>query len=84
MRATHQPSFEYADTILMRWKEADVKTEDDIRRIDDSFEKAQAEKRRTASNARSNAGSKNKFNSFELQGNIDVDALEKALLKKNG
>jgi hypothetical protein len=26
---------------------------------------------------------KNKFNSFKLQGNIDVDALEKAMLAKN-
>jgi hypothetical protein len=26
---------------------------------------------------------KNQFNSFELQGNIDVDALEKAMLAKN-
>jgi DnaD/phage-associated family protein len=85
MRATHKPSFEYADTILMRWKEANVKNPDDIKRIDESYEKSQADKKRCASNPNDKKGvaGKNKFNNFELQGNIDVDALEKAMLSKN-
>lgn len=80
MKATHQPSFEYADTILTKWKEADVKNTDDIKEIDALYEKSQAEKKRTT--ASKNSGS-NRFNNFQ-QRDIDMDSLEKALLRNSG
>lgn len=80
MKATHQPSFEYADTILTKWKEADVKNTDDIKEIDALYEKSQAEKKRTT--ASKNCGS-NRFNNFQ-QRDIDMDSLEKALLRNSG
>lgn len=81
MKATHQPSFEYADTILTRWKEADVKNTDDIKEIDALYERSQADKKRTAT-ASKNSGN-NKFNNFQ-QRDIDMDSLEKALLRNSG
>ncbi len=80
MKATHQPSFEYADTILTKWKEADVKNTDDIKEIDALYERSQAEKKRTT--ASKNSGS-NRFNNFQ-QRDIDMDSLEKALLRNSG
>ncbi len=82
MKATHQPSFEYADTILTRWKEANVKDSDDIKKIDENYEKSQADKKRSTTNANKNINSKNRFNNFH-QRDIDMDSLEKALLQNN-
>lgn len=78
MKATHQPSFEYADTILTRWKEANVKDTNDIKEIDAKYEKNQAEKRRAASTA----PAANRFNNFQ-QRDINIDDLEKVLLNNN-
>ena len=38
LKATHQPSFEYADSILTKWNKANVKTPEDIRKSDAEYE----------------------------------------------
>ena len=87
IKATHQPSFEYADSILTRWKKADVKTPDDIKALDAEFEQSQQEKRSlkdSKTSQRNNSSvATNRFNNFQ-QHNYDMDSLEKALLSKNG
>lgn len=82
LKATHQPSFEYADSILSRWQEANVKTTDDIRRIDEEYEQS----RQSRFTKRSNnvvSKSSNRFNNFH-QRDVDIDSLESSLLSNNG
>lgn len=83
LRATHQPSFEYADSILKKWQEASVKTSEDIKRMDAQFEASQQKRfsKRTVSSA--NTGSSNRFNNFH-QRDTDIESLEKALISNNG
>ena len=87
IKTTHQPSFEYADSILTRWKKADVKTPDDIKALDAEFEQSQQEKRSLkdskTSQKNNSSVATNRFNNFQ-QHNYDMDSLEKALLSKNG
>ena len=40
--ATHQPSFEYADTILTRWHKSHVHHLKDISVLDDAYQKQKA------------------------------------------
>lgn len=87
IKAIHQPSFEYADSILTRWKEADVKTQADIKALDAEFEQSQHEKRslkdsKTSQRNNSSAAT-NRFNNFQ-QRNTDIGNLESSLLSKNG
>ena len=46
--ATHQPSFEYADSILTRWKDSQVHHLQDIASLDDAFQKEKAAKKAPA------------------------------------
>ena len=75
--ATHQPSFEYTDSILTRWHQSGVKTMDDIKKLDETYQqnkKVHISKEKTATN--------NKFNNF-VQRSYDYDQLEKKLLSRN-
>ena len=84
LKATHQPSFEYADTILKRWKEADVKSLSDIKRIDIEFEQNQQNKSVKRIQTYANAvKTNNRFNNFS-QRSTDIDSLESALISNNG
>ena len=76
--ATHQPSFEYADTILGRWRQNGVKHLSDISALDDAYQKEKSAGR-TASRPR--AAVKN-MNNFERR-TYDMDALEEQLLNSN-
>ena len=77
MNAIHQPSFEYADSILKRWNASSVSSLEDIKALDESREfaiatpvNANAQKKTSASN--------NKFNNFN-QRHYDYLQLEKKL-----
>lgn len=84
LRATHQPSFEYADTILKRWRESNVKTLSDIKRIDIEFEQNQQNKSAKRIQTYANAvKTNNRFNNFS-QRSTDIDSLESALISNNG
>lgn len=87
LRATHQPSFEYADSILKKWQAANVTTTEDIKRIDVEFERNQQSRFVKRSNSYANGSatdkSTNRFNNFH-QRNTDIESLESALLSNNG
>lgn len=85
LKKTHQPSFKYADSILSRWKDANVKNTSDIKRIDMEFEQNQQSSAVKRNNAYNNAvkASNNRFNNFN-QRNTDIDSLESELISNNG
>lgn len=80
IQAIHQPSFEYADTILESWKEKGVKNFADIQRADklrrDSKESKQDKPAQTRSPSPS---SNNRFNNMTPR-SYPYDDLEKQLL----
>lgn len=76
--ATHQPSFEYTDTILERWHQNKVRQMKDITALDAVFQKEKASKKAAA---RQKAVTKN-MNNFERR-TYDMDSLEEQLLNSN-
>ncbi|MDD6573400.1 MAG: DnaD domain protein [Thermoflexaceae bacterium] len=75
IKAIHAPSFEYADSILTRWKNNNVTKLSDIA----SLEEQTPKKTMKIFNAKS-AGNSNKFNDFP-QRTYDFDMLEKQLME---
>lgn len=76
--ATHQPSFEYTDTILERWQQNNVHHFNDISALDAVFQK---EKQARRSVPKSKPVTKN-LNNFERR-TYDMDSLEEQLLNSN-
>lgn len=75
IRAIHQPSFEYADSILKKWKQNSVTGMQDIQALDARHqERAAKSADRTVQPAK-----KNRFNDFP-QRSYDTSQLEKELL----
>ena len=74
--ATHQPSFEYTDSILTSWHKNQVHTLDDVKRIDASYSKA---KKTSAKAGNSATVKRNSFNNFNPR-NYDYENLEGTLL----
>lgn len=74
--STHQPSFEYADTILTNWLKHKVHSVSDVLALDEAYQREK--------NARKTAAPKqpsvNKFNNFQGR-SYDLDSLEAQLLK---
>lgn len=83
IQTIHQPSFEYADSILSNWNKQGVKRLDDIKRLDEQF--ATTKKQKQVANNSTQAAtpnkiiSKNSFTDFN-QRTYDYDALEKRIL----
>lgn len=88
IQAIHQPSFEYADTILTKWNERGIKNLDDIKALDDEFDKTRKATVKSSvrltvagqGNKARTSGS-NKFNNFS-QRDYDYDELEKSFVSK--
>ncbi len=78
IQATHQPSFEYTDSILTNWLKKDVKSPADIARLDAEFQ-SRRKPSSAAPAASAAAASKNKFNNFE-QRSYDYNEMERMLL----
>ena len=76
--ATHQPSFEYADSILTKWHEKNIRHLKDITALDDEYQKERTAGR-TASRSRS---STRNLNNFERR-SYDMESLEEQLLNSN-
>lgn len=72
----HQPSFQYADSILQRWLKNGVKTPSDIKSLDAIHET------RAKESISAKQTSKNSFNSFSSQRDYDYAALERDLLRR--
>lgn len=77
--ATHQPSFEYTDTILKRWHQNHVQQLKDIASLDAVFQKEKASQK--PASARPKTASRN-MNNFERRA-YDMDSLEEQLLNSN-
>lgn len=79
----HQPSFEYADSILTKWKEKGIKTLTDVQALDNEHQKNKAAQAKSGqaseSKNESSAKSKNSFNDFN-QRSYNYESLEKELL----
>ena len=76
--ATHQPSFEYADSILTKWHEHNIRHLKDITALDEAHQKQTSAAR---SAARPKPLTKN-LNNFERR-SYDMESLEEQLLKSN-
>lgn len=76
--STHQPSFEYADSILTKWHEHNIRHLKDISALDEAHQK-QSAAGRTA--VRQKPVTKN-LNNFERR-SYDMESLEEQLLKSN-
>ena len=79
MKTIHQPSFEYADTILTKWHDGKVHHLKDIDNLDAAFRKEKAAKKSSAPSPKS--VTKN-LNNFERR-TYDMDSLEAQLLNSN-
>lgn len=77
--AIHQPSFEYADTILSKWHEHQVRHLKDVAILDAAYEKDKAVKKPV--DLKQKPVSKN-LNNFERRA-YDMDSLEEKLLNSN-
>lgn len=77
--STHQPSFEYADTILEKWHAGQVHHLKDIESLDAAFQKEKNAKKTPVSRPKN--VTKN-MNNFERR-NYDMDSLEEQLLNSN-
>lgn len=77
--ATHQPSFEYADRILTKWYESNIRHLTDISALDHEFQKERSLHK--APVTRQKTVTRN-LNNFERR-SYDMDSLEEQLLKSN-
>lgn len=75
---TGKASFQYADSILSKWKNKGVRHLTDIQALDTLHRQAQADR---AEQKNRKAASSNRFNNFH-QRDYDFDELEKQLLKQ--
>ncbi len=74
--STHQPSFEYADTILTNWLKHKVHSVSDVLALDEAYQR----EKNTRKTAAPKQPSSNKFNNFQGR-SYDLDSLEAQLLK---
>ena len=77
--ATHQPSFEYADSILTKWYECNIHHLTDINALDHEFQKERSLHRSTVTKPKNVTRN---LNNFERR-SYDMDSLEEQLLKSN-
>ena len=73
--ATHQPSFEYTDSILTSWYKNHVHTLEDVQNLDDAYSK----NKKITVNTTPSAPKRNSFNNFSTR-DYDYDNLEEILL----
>ena len=78
---TGQPSFPYADSILKRWKDKNIRTLEDVRLQDAQHQKRKLEKA-VAKPAQPKSSAPNRFNNFH-QRDYDFAEYEKKLLNKS-
>lgn len=77
LKATHKPSFSYADKILSEWKKAGVRTRSDVKRLDEK-----RDSRKTPGNGSpAPRPVKNQFHNFE-QRTTDYDGMVLEKLKQ--
>lgn len=78
VKAIHQPSFDYADSILRNWLEKGVHHMKDILAVDADYIKEKEKKKKTAPKT---SGQNNRFNNFDSR-SYDMNDLEKKLVQQ--
>lgn len=78
LAATHQPSFEYADSILTKWHDKGVRHLKDIAALDEAHQKERSAARGTVKPR----NTVRNLNNFERR-SYDMDSLEEQLLNSN-
>lgn len=78
LKATHNPSFSYADKILSEWKKAGVRRMEDVKNLDEKRENKKTQKQ---SQLAASKTVKNQFHNFE-QRNTDYDGMVLERLKQ--
>ena len=80
LKATHQPSFEYADSILTKWNSSNIRNSEDVKKADEQFEASKASKViKNPATTRQNA---NRFNNYQ-QRPKKTDDFYNSLLSNN-
>lgn len=80
IKAIHQPSFEYADTILANWKNSNVSSLEDVKKADDAYAAGNNIKpKQTASSKPAN----NRFNNFQQRDKKSDDWYNSLLSNNN-
>lgn len=80
----HSASFKYAHSILERWKSNNVQSMEDVRRLDEAFEKSKTERaKHQAQNTTATSGKKpaSRFHNFN-QRSYDYGKMEMEFVKK--
>ena len=84
MNSIHQPSFDYTDSILKRWKDKNVRQLKDIDAVDADYrkEKERAKERKRQQQTQKPVNSQNnKFNNFDGR-SYDMNDLERRLVQQ--
>lgn len=81
LKATHSPSFSYADKILSEWKKAGVRSLADVKKLDEKRESRRAAKIGAVAATTAPKPAKNQFHNFE-QRNTDYDGMVLERLKQ--
>ncbi|MCR5747502.1 MAG: DnaD domain protein [Lachnospiraceae bacterium] len=81
MKAIARPSFPYADSILKRWSENDVRSLEEVERLDDVHAKRVSNIASRENSAVRGKKGGNRFNNFDER-DYDFDEIEAELLKK--
>ena len=80
IKAIHQPSFEYADTILANWKNSNVSSLEDVKKVDAAYAAGNNIKpKQTASSKPAN----NRFNNFQQRDKKSDDWYNSLLSNNN-
>lgn len=80
IKAIHQPSFDYTDTILRNWLDKGVKTMAEIKELDLAHRKEQSVKKPDTV-PRQAGKNRNRFNNFEGRRYQDMDELTRRLIE---
>lgn len=80
VKATHQPSFEYADTILSNWKKQGLWTLKDVKKADLAYQQEKEQQKKNSVPKKSRAVSSAKFHQFDHR-TYDMTEMERQLIQ---
>lgn len=87
MNSIHQPSFDYAESILKSWLEGGAKNRKDVEALDLAYQKEKLERkekrqgRSASSSAETSKPARNRFNNFEGRTYEDMEDLTRRLIQ---
>lgn len=87
MNSIHQPSFDYAESILKSWLEGGAKNKKDVEALDLAYQKEKLERkekrqgRSASSSAETPKPARNRFNNFEGRTYEDMEDLTRRLIQ---